>query len=109
MSAPHDLFMDARNFLHAHRSDYAVAVRDFRWPPLHQFNWALDYFDVMAQDDDANALWIVGEDGSEHRESFRDLAARSSQVANHLRSLGVVRGDRILLMLGNEPALWATM
>ncbi len=109
MSAPHDLFTDARNFLHAHRSDYAVAVRDFRWPRLGQFNWALDYFDVMAQDNDAPALWIVGEDGSEHRQSFRDLAARASQVANHLRSLGVVRGDRILLMLGNEPALWETM
>ena len=109
MSTPHDLFIGARDFLLAHRTDYAVAARDFRWPALTRFNWALDHFDVMARDNDAPALWIVGEDGSEHRQSFRALSARSSQVANHLKSLGVARGDRILLMLGNEPALWETM
>ncbi|MGE5088006.1 MAG: AMP-binding protein, partial [Candidatus Levyibacteriota bacterium] len=82
---------------------------DFRWPELSHFNWALDHFDAMAQGNDAPALWIVGEDGSEHRRSFRQMSERSSQVANHLRSLGVGRGDRILLMLGNELALWETM
>lgn len=109
MSTPHDLFIGARDFLLAHRSDYASAARDFRWPQLTTFNWALDHFDVMAQGNDRPALWIVGEDGSEHRQSFRELSARSSQVANHLKSLGVARGDRMLLMLGNEPALWETM
>ncbi|HEX7329452.1 MAG TPA: AMP-binding protein [Casimicrobiaceae bacterium] len=109
MSTPHDLFIGARDFLLAHRSDHATAARDFRWPHLNEFNWALDHFDVMAQGNDRPALWIVGEDGSEHRQSFRELSARSSQVANHLKSLGVARGDRMLLMLGNEPALWETM
>ena len=109
MSTPHDLFIGARDFLLAHRSDYARAASEFRWPDLASFNWALDHFDVMAQGNDRPALWIVGEDGSEHRQTFRELAARSGQVANHLRSLGVARGDRILLMLGNEPALWETM
>src|SRR4030095_2163994 len=37
------------------------------------------------------------------------MARRSSQVANHLRALGVRRGDRILLMLDNELALWEVM
>jgi acetyl-CoA synthetase len=109
MSTPHDLFLCARDFLLAHRSDYATAARDFRWPRLAEFNWALDYFDAMARGNDAPALWIFGEDGSEHRQSFRQISERSSQVANHLRSLGVARGDRMLLMLGNEPALWETM
>src|SRR6185437_6474320 len=109
MSVPLDRFLGARDLLLAHRSDYAAAARDFRWPQLDRFNWALDYFDSMAQGNDDPALWIVGEDGSEHRPSFRQLSARSSQVANHLRSLGVARGDRMLLMLGNEPALWETM
>lgn len=109
MNTPHDLFIGARDFLLAHRSDYATAVQDFRWPRFVNFNWALDHFDVMAKENDRPALWIVGEDGSEHRQSFRELSARSSQVANHLKSLGVARGDRMLLMLGNEPALWETM
>lgn len=102
-------FTAARDFLLAHRSDYDAAVRGFRWPQLTQFNWALDHFDAMARDNDAPALWIVQEDGSEQRRSFRQMSQRSSQVANHLRSLGVKRGDRILLMLGNELALWETM
>ena len=102
-------FLAARDFLLAHRTDYATAVRDFRWPQLGVFNWALDYFDVMAEGNSANALWIVEEDASEQRYSFQQLAARSNQVANHLRSLGVRRGDRVLLMLGNDVALWETM
>jgi len=102
-------FLAARDFLLAHRTDYATAVRDFRWPQLGTFNWALDYFDVMAEGNSANALWIVEEDGSEQRYSFQQLARRSNQVANHLRSIGVRRGDRVLLMLGNDVALWDTM
>lgn len=102
-------FLAARDFLLAHRTDYATAVRDFQWPQLGEFNWALDYFEVMAAGNSANALWIVEEDGSEQRYSFQQLAARSNQVANHLRSLGVGRGDRVLLMLGNDVALWDTM
>jgi acetyl-CoA synthetase len=34
------------------------------------------------------------------------MAARSNQVANWLRELGVRRGDRLLLMLGNIAPLW---
>ena len=109
MNAAHDAFIAARDFLLAHRTDYDTAIRDFRWPTLTQFNWALDHFDVMAAGNDQPALWIVGDDASERKRSFRELSERSSQVANHLRALGVQRGDRILLMLGNEVALWETI
>ncbi|RDS86998.1 AMP-binding protein [Pseudomonas fluorescens] len=102
-------FLAARDFLLAHRTDYATAARDFRWPQLSEFNWALDYFDAIAEGNAADALWIVEEDGSEQRYSFQQLAARSNQVANHLRALGVKRGERVLLMLGNDVALWETM
>jgi len=102
-------FLEARDFLLRHRDDPDTARRDFRWPVLDRFNWALDHFDGMARDNDAPALWIVDESGSESVRSFREMAARSSQVANHLRRLGVRRGDRILLMLGNEQALWDAM
>ncbi|NWL77354.1 AMP-dependent synthetase [Pseudomonas taiwanensis] len=102
-------FLAARDFLLAHRTDYNTAVRGFRWPQLTQFNWALDYFDEMAKGNQAPALWIVEEDGSERRYSFQELSERSNRVANHLRALGVKRGERILMMLGNDIALWETM
>jgi acetyl-CoA synthetase len=106
--SPHP-FVKARDFLLDHRTDYDTAHRDFQWPELTEFNWALDYFDVMARDNPADALVIVGEEGRKVRRSFADLSVRSGQVANYLRRLGVQRGDRVLLMMGNEEALWELM
>ena len=42
-------FYAARGFLFAHRDDYDTAYRDFRWPELDTFNWALDHFDAVAR------------------------------------------------------------
>jgi len=102
-------FVQARDFLLAHRTDYQTAYRDFKWPQLTEFNWALDYFDVIATDNDRPALWVVNEDGSEQKMSYAQMSKRSNQVANWLRGVGVKRGDRILMMLGNEVSLWDTM
>ena len=104
-----DAFLQARDFLLAHRTDYATAYRDFAWPRLTGFNWALDHFDRMAAGNDRPALWIVEEAGEERKVTFAQLRERSNQVANWLRALGVRRGDRVLLMLGNEVALWEAM
>ncbi len=103
-------FKAARDFLLAQRGDYATAYAQFRWPVLEKFNWALDWFDAelaRGATRDATALLITG--ANEARLSFGELAARSNRVANGLRALGVGRGDRILLMLGNVAALWETM
>ena len=102
-------FISARDFLLRHRENYEVSFRDFAWPKLDQFNWALDYFDVMARNNAQPALWLVDEDGSEVKLSFAGLSERSNQVANALRGLGVRRGDRILVMLGNVAPLWECM
>ncbi len=102
-------FLAARDFLLAQRTDYAAAVRGFAWPQLANFNWALDYFDAMAAGNARVALHVVEESGAEEKRTFAELSARSDQVASHLRGLGVARGDRVLLMLGNEVPLWETM
>jgi acetyl-CoA synthetase len=104
-----DAFIAARDFLQRHRNDYATAYRDFRAPSLGRFNWALDFFDVQARGNDAPALWVVEDDGREQKISYADMAARSARMANYLRSLGVVRGDRVLLMLPNRVELWELM
>jgi len=109
MTRDTEAFLRARDLLLASRGDHARAVDEFRWPELAEFNWALDYFDAHAQGNDAPALWVVEADGTEHKRSFTQLSTRSSQVANFLRQQGVKRGDRMLVMLGNEPALWESM
>jgi acetyl-CoA synthetase len=102
-------FIAARELLFMHREDYARAFREFQWPKLDRFNWALDYFDVMARDNAHPAVWLVDEDAGETKLSFAELSERSNRVANGLRGLGVRRGDRILVMLGNVVPLWECM
>jgi acetyl-CoA synthetase len=102
-------FLAGRDFILKHRTDYASAVSGFKWPVQERFNWALDYFDAVAAGNDRPALHIVEEDGTEAIRSFAELSAASSRVANFLRERGARRGDRLMLMLGNEVALWETL
>ncbi|HSY00352.1 MAG TPA: AMP-binding protein [Streptomyces sp.] len=103
-----DEFRAARDFLLAHREDYATAYQGFTWPRPEYFNWALDWFDVIARGNDRTALHIVEEDGTETVVSFAEMSERSSRVANRLRDRGVRADDRILVMLGNQAELWET-
>lgn len=105
-------FRAARQFLLTHREDLSTAYQQFRWPELDEFNWALEWFDHLGADPESAqrpALWIVDTDGGQHRWTFAEMSARSNQVANWLRGQGVQRGDRIVLMLGNQVELWETI
>lgn len=99
-------FRAARDFLLRHRDDYAAAYEGFSWPRPERFNWALDWFDEIADGNARTALHIVEEDGREITVSFGEMSVRSDQVANWLRDRGVRAGDRILVMLGNQQELW---
>jgi acetyl-CoA synthetase len=100
-------FRSARDLLLRQRADYAAARAEFSWPQLTAFNWALDWFDVIAAEHpDRDALWIIADGDAAARMSYAALAERSDQVANWLRGLGARRGDRLLLMLGNIGPLW---
>jgi acetyl-CoA synthetase len=112
LSAAARSFRAARDLLVAHREDYEAAVAAFTWPELDEFNWALDHFDAVAADPMSGArtaLWIVEQDGTEGRWTYAELAVRSNRLANWLREQGVARGDRIILMLGNQLELWETI
>ena len=64
-----ETFRAARDLLLQHRTDYEAVMRDFSWPAFNHFNWALDWFDVVARANDRPALVIVEEDGRETRRS----------------------------------------
>ena len=110
MTEPHPsaaAFRAARDLLLRHRDDYAAARREFSWPALEEFNWALDWFDaIAAKHPDQTALRIVADGDAAAQLSYGELASRSNQVANWLSELGARRGDRLLLMLGNIAPLW---
>ncbi|UXA14843.1 AMP-binding protein [Mycobacterium sp. SMC-8] len=110
MASNTDLFRSARDRLVDVMADYDKAVETFEWPRITgTFNWATDWFDEIARGNDRVALWIVDEDGAERQVTFDTMARRSDQVASWLRKLGVSRGDRVILMLGNQVELWESM
>ncbi|MGZ4613543.1 MAG: AMP-binding protein [Kineosporiaceae bacterium] len=103
-------FREARDLLLARREELGAAVEAFRWPELPEFNWAADWFDVVAAEHpDRAALRIVEEDGRDASYSYAEMADRSARLASWLYGLGVRRGDRLLLMLGNQVELWDTV
>src|SRR5690349_22859544 len=104
-----EAFKAARDYLFEHRTNYRTVHRDFRWPQLDNFNYALDWFDDLAKGADGQrlALKIIGDGAA--TATFAELSERSSRIANGLRALGVKRGERILLMLGNVVPLWEVM
>jgi len=104
-----ELFRQARDFLLRHRTDYQLAYKGFEWPRMEHFNWALEWFDVISENNDEIALWITGDSDTESKVSFSDLSKGSNRVANFLRHRGVKRGDRLLLMLRNRQELWECM
>ncbi|RAJ46226.1 acetyl-CoA synthetase [Kitasatospora sp. SolWspMP-SS2h] len=112
-SAAHLDFRAARDHLLSTRDDLDAA-RGFPRPAGEHFNWALDWFDVLAEGNGAVALRVVDLDADgaplgESALSFAELSERSDRTAGWLREQGVARGDRVLLLLGNQVALWEVM
>jgi acetyl-CoA synthetase len=110
MTTNTDLYRTARDQLVDLIGDYDKAVEAFAWPALTgSFNWATDWFDAIARGNKRTALWIVEEGGDEQKVSFAEMADRSDRVATWLATLGVGKGDRVILMLGNQVELWEAM
>ncbi len=105
-----DIYRAARDQLFDLRNDYRAAKAAFEWPRLEgSFNWAIDWFESYARGNDAPALWIVEEDGTEDIYSFNDMVERSDRIATWLAANGVTKGDPVIVMLGNQVELWDAM
>ena len=100
----------ARDQLLSLYGHYEQAVADFAWPQMEEtFNWAVDWFDAIAEGNDRPALIIVEEDGTTTSRSFAEMSQASDQVAAWLAERGVTKGDAAVLMLGNQVELWESM
>ncbi len=82
-----------------------------RWFVGGQLNITTNCLDrhVMGKRADKTALLWVGEDGEERSYSFRELLEFTCQIANGLLSLGVKKGDRVIIYLPLTPEGIATM
>jgi acetyl-CoA synthetase len=101
---------EMRDFLFSNATDYEAARAGFSWPHPSEFNFALEWFDVVAgENPDRPAVQIVEADLSLHAWTYGELSARSEQVANWLTDIGIRRGDHVIVMLGNMIELWEVM
>lgn len=100
----------ARDQILTWRGKHEDAVREFSFPDLgERFNWAIDWFDVIARGNDTNALVVVEEDGSSREVTFDAMANRSDRVGRWLVDRGVAHGDPVIIMLDNQVELWDCM
>ena len=91
-------FFDLRDFV-LNTKSYEEAMQGFQWPRITKFNWAIDYFDVIAQGNNKPALIFADVDGNSETITYDEMRKRSNQVANLISDLGISKGDRVMLMM----------
>lgn len=72
-----------------------------------KYNFAFDCVDaIAAKNPDKLAMLHVAKDKTERRFTFGDMSRYSSKTANYLESLGIKRGDKVLLVLKRHYQFW---
>ncbi len=82
---------------------YDEIYASFRWNIPARYNIAADVCDRHAADPTKIALIGEGADGKIWQLTFRDVQRKANQLANLLLAIGLVRGDRVMLLLGQNP------
>ncbi|MGI6203230.1 MAG: AMP-binding protein [Eubacteriales bacterium] len=80
---------------------------DIEFPDADKFNFAFDCVDkIAAEQPDKLAMLHVASDYTERRFTFGDMSRLSSKAANYFASLGIGRGDRVMLVLKRHWQFW---
>ena len=75
-----------------------------------KFNFAFDVVDALGRrKPEKLAMLHISEDGTERRFTFRDMKKESARAANYFKSLGIKRGDRVMLVLKRHYQFWFSM
>ncbi len=74
------------------------------------FNFAFDLVDELSRrEPEKLAMLHIAKDGTERRFTFSDMRKLSSQCANYFASLGIKKGDRVMLILKRHYQFWIAM
>lgn len=75
-----------------------------------KFNFAFDLVDALAdREPEKLAMLHISRDGTERRFTFNDIKKASNQCANYFKSLGIKKGDRVMLVLKRHYQFWFCM
>lgn len=87
--------------------DYDETNAEFSIHVPQHFNFGYDVIDRWAETDRNKLAMIwVNQQGDEKKYSFRDLKNLSNGAANILLKYGIMKGDRVMLMLPRVPEWW---
>ena len=93
-------------FLHA-EEDENGALKHLTFEGTEEYNFAFDTVDAIARrSPDKLAMIHIANDMTERRFTFKDIKDASSQSANYFKSLGIKRGDRVMLVLKRHYQFW---
>ena len=71
------------------------------------FNFAFDVIDALGtRKPDRRAMLHISEDGTERQFTFKDMMRESARCANYFKSLGIKKGDRVMLVLKRHYQYW---
>ncbi|MBQ1317072.1 MAG: AMP-binding protein [Lachnospiraceae bacterium] len=74
---------------------------------IEHFNFAFDLVDALARrEPEKLAMLHIAGDGTERRITFEDVRKESSRCANYFKSLGIKKGDRVMLILKRHYQFW---
>ncbi|MBE6969232.1 MAG: cupin domain-containing protein [Ruminococcaceae bacterium] len=95
-----------QKFIHAEEDERGALV-NLRYEDAESYNFAFDTVDAIARrEPDKLAMLHIANDMTERRFSFKDIKDASSQSANYFKSLGIKRGDRVMLVLKRHYQFW---
>ena len=82
-----------------------ITAIDFK--NVDSFNFAFDVIDALGTaKPDRRAMLHISEDGTEREFSFKDVMRESARCANYFKSLGIKKGDRVMLVLKRHYQYW---
>ena len=91
----------------ASEEDFAKNLH-FKIP--ENFNFAYDVMDVLAEErPDKLALLWTSERGEEVKTTFKEFKEQTDRTAAYLMSLGIGRGDKVMLILKRHYQWWLSM
>ena len=72
-----------------------------------KFNFAFDVIDALGKSKPEKlAMLHISKDGTERSFTFADIKKESARAANYFKSLGIKRGDRVMLVLKRHYQFW---
>ena len=80
---------------------------DIAFKNVDNFNFAFDVIDALGtRKPDRRAILHISEDGTERVFTFKDMMRESARCANYFKSLGIKKGDRVMLVLKRHYQYW---